>query len=121
MRRYQGESVEFMIRIQDDDHKFLPSLEDYSFKAVLTGNGSEPIRFWSTEEGTIVHSSYETEEGDIVGYASFCLTGKDTAGMEPTTYNIAVARVDDAENDAIDIIDDILTIAKSPFKKKGVK
>ena len=92
MKIYQGEPIGFKLNIKDDEGGYLPSLEGMSFEALITNGTQKGTRTFSTGDGSI-ELGVETEGGVERGYASFGLSGEQTAELMPGNYTFEIAKV----------------------------
>lgn len=115
MKIYQGEPLAFEFNIKDDNDQYLPTLEGMSFEALLVYESGKKSKSWSTSQGTITLGV--SVVGNITkGYASFGLSGTETADMFPGNYVYEMARVVDG-NRAIGILKGAIIILPAMIRK----
>lgn len=115
MKIYQGEPIGFKINVKNDDGGYLPSLEGMSFEALLTNGTQKGTRSFSTEDGSIELGVETTATGEK-GYASFGLTGTETAELCPGNYTFEIAKVLEGGR-AIGIEHGLVGILEAKIKK----
>lgn len=92
MKIYQGEPIGFKFNIKDDDGSYLPSLAGMRFEALLAFMETKIVKTWNTENGTI-SIGVETIDGVQRGYASFSVSGTETAEYKVGNYLVELAKV----------------------------
>ena len=115
MNIYQGEPLGAVLNVKGDDEQWLPSLEGYSFEAMLLDSLGKVERQWSTDNGDITIGTEVIEE-ETRGYASFSLDGTETADLSCGRHTLEVARVL-GNGRAIGILSNVICILPSRIKK----
>lgn len=95
MNIYQGEPLGARINVKNDEGTYVTDLTGYVLEAMLV-SGCDNVASWSTQNGTIsIGQETVTIEGVSVtrGYAAFSAAGSVTAGWQPDTYCLEVAKV----------------------------
>lgn len=117
---YQGEPIGFKFNIkQDGGQGYLPSLEGMHLEALIASENNKAIKTWTTDDGSI-NIGIETVEGIPKGFASFSVSGLETADYKVGKYTLEIAYVLESEDGrAIGKLTSSITI-KPAVIRKGV-
>jgi len=91
---YQGAPISCLVFFRGDDGDGLASLAGLTLEFAMYDSRRTVKHSWKTSNGTVTIGTV-TESGKTRGYASFGLTGAQTALLEPDMYSIEIANVID--------------------------
>lgn len=117
MEIYQGEPVGFELNGKDDEGRYIPSLDSDVYEAMLLGMNGVVAKSWTTADGSM-SVGQKNIDGEIVGFISWDMTGKETADLVPTSYTLEVAKVIDPEiGRAIGVLTQIVTVNEAKIRR----
>lgn len=120
MEIYQGEPIGFKLNIKKNEEEgYYPSLEGIHLEALIASENNKAIKSWTTEDGSI-SIGVETVSGQPRGFASFSVSGLETADYKVGKYTIEIAYVlETKDGRAIGKVTNSITV-KPAVIRKGV-
>ena len=115
MERYQGEPLWFKINIKEDDGTYITDFANLVIEALFHTDTTSIRKGWSTKDQSISIGT-ETIGGVTRAYASFGLSGADTAEMPAGIYDYAMSVGHTEDCKAIGEVGGILVIKPSIIK-----
>lgn len=88
---YQGEPIGGVLNVKDDEGHYLSSMEGYDLEMIIIDQFGTAVKRFSTDDGTI-EIGVETVDDEQRGYASWAMTGAETAKLPQGRYTIELAR-----------------------------